>query len=83
MSGLPGHGPAQPSGPRLRKLSGRRREGPEGADEALGQPFTRLVDFTGRPMTGYVYVAPGGTATAAALHAWVRRAVLFAGSLPR
>lgn len=58
------------------------RLGAEGADEALGQPFTRLMDFTGRPMTGYVYVAPGGTATAAALHAWVRRAVLFADSLP-
>ena len=58
------------------------RLGAEGADEALGQPFTRPMDFTGRPMNGYVYVAPGGTATAAALHAWVRRAVLFADSLP-
>jgi TfoX/Sxy family transcriptional regulator of competence genes len=57
------------------------RLGADGADEALGQPFTRPMDFTGRPMNGYVYVAPGGTA-AAALTGWLRRAILFAESLP-
>jgi TfoX/Sxy family transcriptional regulator of competence genes len=54
----------------------------EDADQALAQPFTRPMDFTGRPMNGYVYVAPGGTGTAAALNAWVRRAVAFAQSVP-
>ena len=59
------------------------RLGAEGADEALGQPFTRPMDFTGRPTTTVnVDVAPGGPASAAALRAWVRRAVLFADSLP-
>jgi TfoX/Sxy family transcriptional regulator of competence genes len=37
------------------------RLGVEGADEALSQPFTRPMDFTGRSMTGYVYVASGGS----------------------
>jgi TfoX/Sxy family transcriptional regulator of competence genes len=58
------------------------RLGAAGADEALGQPFTRPMDFTGRPMKGYVYVAPAGIPTAAALGSWLRCAVTFAQSLP-
>jgi TfoX/Sxy family transcriptional regulator of competence genes len=58
------------------------RLGANDADQALAQPFTRPMDFTGRPMNGYLYVAPGGTDTAAALNAWVTRAVAFAQSLP-
>jgi len=58
------------------------RLGADGADEALGEPFTRPMDFTGRLMKGYVYVAPGGTATAAGLSGWLRRAVAFTKSLP-
>jgi TfoX/Sxy family transcriptional regulator of competence genes len=58
------------------------RLGAAGADKALGQPFTRPMDFTGRPMKGYVYVTAGGTATEAALSDWVSHAVSFAESLP-
>ena len=58
------------------------RLGAAGADEALGEPFTRPMDFTGRPMKGFVYVAPGGTTTAAGLSGWLRRAVAFTESLP-
>jgi TfoX/Sxy family transcriptional regulator of competence genes len=57
------------------------RLGADGADEALSQPFTLPMDFTGRLMNGYVYVTPAGT-TAAALSGWLRRAVAFAESLP-
>jgi TfoX/Sxy family transcriptional regulator of competence genes len=57
------------------------RLGANGADQALRQPFTRPMDFTGRVMNGYVYVAPAGTA-AAALSGWLRRAAAFAESLP-
>jgi TfoX/Sxy family transcriptional regulator of competence genes len=53
------------------------RLGIAGADKALGLPFTRPMNFTGRPMKGFVYVASGGTSTAAALNAWVSRAVAF------
>ena len=56
--------------------------GAEGAGAALGQEYTRPMDFTGRPMKGYVYVASGGTASAAALNTWVSRAIAFAESLP-
>lgn len=57
------------------------RLGADGADEALSQPFTRPMDFTGRVMNGYVYVAPEETA-GAALSGWLRRAAAFAQSLP-
>ena len=36
------------------------RVGPDGYDEALAQPHARLMDFTGRPMKGMVYVARDG-----------------------
>ena len=37
------------------------RVGPDGLDGALAQPHTRPMDFTGRPMKGFVYVGPEGT----------------------
>ena len=58
------------------------RLGAEGAGVALSQEFTRPMDFTGRSTKGYVYVASGGTASAAGLDTWVSRAVAFAESLP-
>ena len=36
------------------------RVGPDRYEESLGKPHVRPMDFTGRPMTGYVYVAPAG-----------------------
>jgi len=41
------------------------------------------MDFTHRPMKGYLYVGPGGTKTAASLKAWLNRALTFVGTLPR
>jgi TfoX/Sxy family transcriptional regulator of competence genes len=58
------------------------RLGAEGADAALKDPHARPMDFTGRPMSGYVFVAPGGTATPSDLRRWVDRAVAFATTLP-
>jgi hypothetical protein len=40
------------------------------------------MDFTGRPMKGFVYVAPDGLESDAALHRWIARGVRFAASLP-
>lgn len=34
--------------------------GPAAYDDALGRPHARPMDFTGRPMKGYVYVEPDG-----------------------
>jgi TfoX/Sxy family transcriptional regulator of competence genes len=38
---------------------------------ALRQPHVRPMDFTGRPLKGFVYVSAAGTTSAAALRRWV------------
>ncbi len=58
------------------------RLGNEGATEALGEPHTRPMDFTGRVMKSMLYVGPAGIATPEDLHRWVNRAADFAASLP-
>ena len=58
------------------------RVGPEAHDDALSQPHARPMDFAGRPMKGYVYVAPPGVKTETALRDWLYRATMFAGTLP-
>mgnify|MGYP003548597610 CR=1 FL=1 len=57
------------------------RVGVEGADAALDHPHVRQMDFTGRPMTGMVYVERGGLGDRE-LPAWVDQAAGFARSLP-
>ncbi len=57
------------------------RVGPEANDEALKEPHTRPMDFTGRPMKGYVYVSPEGTKTAAQLRKWLMRGQTFVAIL--
>lgn len=57
------------------------RLGPEGADDALERPHVRPMDFTGRPMTGMVFVEPFRL-RGVALRNWVEKAVVFARSLP-
>jgi len=58
------------------------RVGPERYDESLRKPNVRPMDFTGRPMKGYVYVAPAGRRTAASLRAWVTLGARFVATLP-
>jgi len=40
--------------------------------KALAQPHARPFDFTGKPMTGIVFIAPGGYRSGAALGKWIR-----------
>src|SRR5262245_58951477 len=47
------------------------RIGPDANDDALRKPHVRPMDFTGKPMRGYVYVSPKGTSTAARLRSWI------------
>jgi len=54
----------------------------ERADQALGEPHVRPMDFTGRPMPGMLYVSPDGTRDEQALRRWVLEAVSFTDSLP-
>ena len=58
------------------------RVGPHGHEAALKQPHTRPMDFTGKPMKGYVYVSPRGIKTAGQLRAWLRKGLDFVITLP-
>ncbi len=58
------------------------RVGPEGHDAALARPHTRLFDFSGKPMNGWVMVASPAFASEAELKAWLRLGVDFAKTLP-
>lgn len=58
------------------------RVGPDYYEEALAQPHARPMDFTGRPLTGMVYVDPAGHKTDVALAKWVARGVAFVSTLP-
>jgi hypothetical protein len=50
--------------------------------QSLARPHARIMDFTWKPLKGYVSVGPKGIASAVALRAWLARATDFVGSLP-
>lgn len=58
------------------------RVGPDAYSEALKKPHARQMDFTGRPLTGFVYVDPPGFAEDEQLRTWVDLCRSFTGSLP-
>jgi TfoX/Sxy family transcriptional regulator of competence genes len=58
------------------------RVGPDRYAEALARPHARAMDFTGRPMKGYVFVDPPGFESDADLSDWVGRCIAFVRSLP-
>lgn len=59
------------------------RVGSDRNDEDLARPHVRPMDFTGKPMKGYVYVAPAGVADDASLREWVEEGAAFVRTLPR
>ncbi len=50
--------------------------------DTLTEPHVGVMDFTGRPMRGFVVVAAEGIAEDDDLAAWVDRGMDLAGSLP-
>lgn len=58
------------------------RVGPLAYEAALARPHARPMDFTGRALTGFVYVGPRGTARQASLEKWVAQAAAFVRTLP-
>ncbi len=54
---------------------------PDETDRVLTEPHTRILDFTGRPMRGWVVVESAGCADDD-LAVWIARAVAFASGLP-
>lgn len=58
------------------------RVGPERYALALKQPHAHPMDFTGKPLTGFVYVDPAGFESDERLRYWVTLCESFVASLP-
>lgn len=58
------------------------RVGPERHAELLREPHARPMDFTGRPMRGYLFVGAGGVKSEKDLGRWLLRAREFVATLP-
>jgi TfoX/Sxy family transcriptional regulator of competence genes len=58
------------------------RVGPDNYQTALARTGAREMDFTGKALKGFVYVAPDGFAEDADLGGWVALCEEFTGSLP-
>lgn len=58
------------------------RTGPDAYESLVDEPHARPMDFTGRPMRGFLFVDVGGIATAKDLRRWIGYGVSFAQSLP-
>ena len=59
------------------------RVGAEAHEDFLAMPHARPMDFTGRPMKGFVFVSPQGINDDDSLKQWINRGVTFAQSLPK
>ncbi len=58
------------------------RVGPGQYDGALTLPDARNMDFTGRPMKGFIYVGTDGIESDDDLSGWVERCLEFNATLP-
>lgn len=58
------------------------RVGAEAHEAAIARRHARTMDFTGRPMVGYVFVAPPGCKSAALVGPWVAQALAHVATLP-
>lgn len=58
------------------------RVGPERHDEAVARPHARIMDFTGKPMRGYIFVHQQGLRSDAELGEWLGLGLAFAATLP-
>jgi len=58
------------------------RVGPDVYQRLVRHPHARKMDFTGKPMKGFVYVSPGGVESEEDLRLWVGHGLAYASSLP-
>lgn len=58
------------------------RVGPDQYEAALNRRHAKPMDFTGRPLTGFVYVVPDGLKTKRDLAGWLKMGLDFVESLP-
>ena len=57
------------------------RVGPERYEDALEEHHVRPMDFTGRPMKGYVFVEPEGCRNNRDVRRWVDQGAAFVATL--
>jgi TfoX/Sxy family transcriptional regulator of competence genes len=58
------------------------RVGPDQHESALAEPHAHPMDFTGKPMKGFIYVDPEGCKSDVALKRWIDRGVGYIKTLP-
>lgn len=58
------------------------RVGADQNKDALSDPNARPMDFTGRPMKGFVFVSPAGYRSPTQLRHWIQRGLRFVVALP-
>ncbi len=58
------------------------RVGKEAHASSLARSHVRVMDFTGKPMAGYVFVGSRGLVTQTQLAFWVRHCEQFVSGLP-
>ena len=58
------------------------RVGKEHHEESLAREHVRVMDFTGKPMAGYVFIDEPGIATDRELRFWVDRCLAHVATLP-
>jgi TfoX/Sxy family transcriptional regulator of competence genes len=58
------------------------RIGPAEHDRAMAMEHVRAMDFTGKPMRGYVYIDAPGVKDETVLKSWIQKCVSFVSTLP-
>lgn len=58
------------------------RIGPRNYETALKDMHVTIMNFTGKPLKGFVYVEPEAIASDEQLHAWIGRCERFVEKLP-
>lgn len=59
------------------------RVGPENHNRVISQKHARTMDFTGKPMVGFVFVKPAGIKTKAVLAKWIGLCAEYVRTLPK
>lgn len=58
------------------------RVGPQAYEECLRLPHAKPMDFTGKPMKGYLYIEETEELSDAELRIWLERGLRFVATLP-
>lgn len=56
---------------------------PDHHDGYVAKPHARIMDFTGKPMRGWIFVAPEGFKTKSQLQSWVQAGLDYVENLPK